>query len=183
MAVSSGGGHWVELCRLRGAFAGLDVVYVSTDPSSAASVEERHYTVRNVTRRDRLGFAVTFWQLARILMRERPDVVVSTGAAPGLVALAAAKLLVGARTIWIDTIASPDRLSLSARLARPIADAWLTQWEHLARPEGPHTRPAPAAARTASRSSSTGTGARRSARRPRASARSPTPTTPPSSSR
>lgn len=137
MAVSSGGGHWVELCRLRGAFAGLDVVYVSTDPSSAASVEERHYTVRNVTRRDRLGFAVTFWQLARILMRERPDVVVSTGAAPGLVALAAAKLLVGARTIWIDTIASPDRLSLSARLARPIADAWLTQWEHLARPEGP----------------------------------------------
>ena len=27
---------------------------------------------------------------------------------------------------------------MSGRLARRVADAWLTQWQHLARPEGPH---------------------------------------------
>ena len=63
--------------------------------------------------------------------------VVTTGAAPGLVALVAAKLLLRSRTIWIDSIASVETLSLSARLARPVADAWLVQWAHLARPEGP----------------------------------------------
>ena len=63
--------------------------------------------------------------------------MVSTGAAPGLVALALAKLMLGSRTIWIDSIANSERLSLSGRLARPVADAWLTQWAHLARPGGP----------------------------------------------
>ena len=27
---------------------------------------------------------------------------------------------------------------MSGRMARPVADAWLVQWEHLGRPEGPH---------------------------------------------
>jgi UDP-N-acetylglucosamine:LPS N-acetylglucosamine transferase len=138
MAVSSGGGHWVELRRLSAAFAGLEVVYVSTDASAAAEVPgARHYAIRNVSRRDRFGFAVLAWQLARILVRERPDVVVTTGAAPGFVALLVAKSLFGCRTIWIDSIASVEAISLSARLARPVADAWLVQWAHLARPDGP----------------------------------------------
>ncbi len=138
LAVSSGGGHWVELGRLRAAFAGLEVVYASTEAADAAGLGgARHYVVRNVTRRDRWGFAVTLWQLLRILLRERPDVVVTTGAAPGFLALAVAKLLCGSRTIWIDSIASVGTLSLSARLARPVADAWLVQWAHLARRDGP----------------------------------------------
>ncbi|MBP7003130.1 UDP-N-acetylglucosamine--LPS N-acetylglucosamine transferase [Amaricoccus sp.] len=138
LAVSSGGGHWVELGRLRAAFAGLEVIYASTDPSAAAGLDgARHYVVRNVTRRDRWGFAVAIWQLLRILLRERPDVVVTTGAAPGFLALAAGKLLCGSRTIWIDSVASAETLSLSARLARPVADAWLVQWAHLARRDGP----------------------------------------------
>ena len=137
MAVSSGGGHWVELRRVQAAFAGADVFYVSTDASAAVGLGARHYAIRSVSRRDRLGFAVVAWQLARILLRERPDAVVTTGAAPGVVALALAKTLLRARTIWIDSIASADTPSLSARLARPVADAWLVQWPHLARPEGP----------------------------------------------
>ena len=63
--------------------------------------------------------------------------VVTTGAAPGLMALVMGKLLAGSRTVWIDSIANTRRLSLSGRLAWPVADAWLTQWEHLARPGGP----------------------------------------------
>jgi len=137
MAVSSGGGHWVELSRIRGAFAGVDVFYVSTDPTAAAGLAAPHYAIREVTRRDRLGFLVVLAQLVRILLRERPDVVLTTGAAPGLIALAAAKCLLRCRTIWIDSISSAETMSLSARLARPVADAWLVQWAHLARPEGP----------------------------------------------
>ena len=61
----------------------------------------------------------------------------TTGAAPGFVALVLAKLLCRSRTVWIDTVANSEGMTLSGRLARPFADAWLVQWPHLARPGGP----------------------------------------------
>jgi UDP-N-acetylglucosamine:LPS N-acetylglucosamine transferase len=138
MAIASGGGHWVQLRRIMPAFEGLDVFYVSLDASSAADVPgRRYYTVRDVSRRDRWGFVVLAAQLARILARERPDVVITTGSAPCLVALGLAKTFLRARTIWIDSIANAERLSSSGAQARRVADVWLTQWEHLARPGGP----------------------------------------------
>lgn len=138
MAIASGGGHWVQLRRIMPAFEGLDVVYVSVDPSSAADVPgRRYYTIRDVSRRDRVGFAVLTAQLARIILRERPNVVITTGSAPCLIALGLAKTLLRARTIWIDSIANAERLSSSGAQARRVADVWLTQWEHLARPGGP----------------------------------------------
>ena len=138
MAVSSGGGHWVELCRIAPAFDGLDVVYVSTDPAADADLGPvAYHRIPNVTRKNPLGIFGLIRATARVVRRERPAVVITTGAAPGLVALALAKLLVGSRTVWIDSIAAGERMSLSGRLARPVADAWLTQWPHLARPGGP----------------------------------------------
>jgi hypothetical protein len=138
LAIASGGGHWVQLRRLMPAFDGIDVAYASVDSSSAADVPgRRYYTMRDVSRRDRAGFAVLTFQLTRILLKERPDVVITTGSAPCLVALALAKVLLRARTIWIDSIANAERLSSSGAQARRVADVWLTQWEHLARPGGP----------------------------------------------
>jgi UDP-N-acetylglucosamine:LPS N-acetylglucosamine transferase len=137
LAVASSGGHWVQLRRLRPAFAGLEVVYAGTDAAAEPDLGGRYYALRNVTRRNRLGFAVVIWQVLRLLARERPDVVVTTGAAPGFVALAAAKILLRSRTVWIDSVSSSEAMTLSGRLARPLADAWLVQWEHLARPGGP----------------------------------------------
>jgi UDP-N-acetylglucosamine:LPS N-acetylglucosamine transferase len=138
MAVASGGGHWVELRRILPAFEGLEVVYASVDASTDADLRPgRYYRIRNVSRRDPLGFFVIAWQLARIMRRERPDAVVTTGAAPGLMALVVGKLVARSRTIWIDSIASVETMSLSGRLARFVADAWLVQWVHLARPGGP----------------------------------------------
>jgi UDP-N-acetylglucosamine:LPS N-acetylglucosamine transferase len=141
MAVCSGGGHWIEMQRLLPAFEGsaVDLVFVSThDAADAGQTDRPYYRIRNATRRDRLAFAVLAVQLTRILRKERPEVVVTTGAAPGLVALALARWLCGSRTVWIDSIAAAERLSMSGRHAGRVADAWLTQWEHLARPGGPH---------------------------------------------
>jgi UDP-N-acetylglucosamine:LPS N-acetylglucosamine transferase len=138
MAVASGGGHWVELRRIVPAFDGAEVVYVSTEPQADADLAPaRYYAVRNVTRKDRLAFAATIRQLFAIVRAERPEVVVTTGAAPGLVALVIAKLVCRSRTVWIDTVANAERMTLSGRLARPFADAWLVQWPHLARRGGP----------------------------------------------
>ena len=138
LAVSSGGGHLVEMRRIIPAFAGCHVAYACTEPQPDPDLAGHpYYAIRDVCRRDRIGFAVVIWQVIGILRRERPDVVVTTGSAPGFLALALAKILCRSRTVWIDCISQAEQMSLSGKLARPFADAWLTQWEHLARPGGP----------------------------------------------
>jgi len=138
LAVSSGGGHWVQLKQLLPAFEGHRLSFVTVDPACAAEVEaERFYVVNdaNLWRKGALLF--TAIRIAWILLRFRPDAVVSTGAAPGFFAILFGRWL-GARTIWVDSIANAERLSLSGEKAGRFADLWLTQWPHLARPEGPH---------------------------------------------
>jgi hypothetical protein len=62
--------------------------------------------------------------------------VISTGALPGYFSLRLAKLF-GVKTIWIDSIANVEELSLSGQMIGKHADLWLTQWPHLAKPGGP----------------------------------------------
>lgn len=139
MVVGSAGGHWVQMRRILPAFEGMEVFYVGLDPSLDPDLgTARYYQIRNVTRRNPMAIFGIARRLGGIIRDERPDVVVTTGAAPGLLALAMAKLLRRGRTIWIDSIANTEKLSLSGRLARPVADAWLVQWQHLSRPNGPH---------------------------------------------
>jgi len=138
LAVASGGGHWLEMCRLYPAFENLDVAFVSVHPAYAEQVpDHRFYAVRDVTRWDRWGLIVLAAQLLRILLIERPSVVITTGSAPGLFALTIAKLVLRARTMWIDSIANCEQLSSSGMRARHFADVWLTQWPPLQRPDGP----------------------------------------------
>lgn len=138
MAIASGGGHWVQLMRLKPALEGFDVFFVSLDPSSADDVPGcRYYTIRDASRRNKAAFILVALQLLRILFRERPKVVITTGSAPALVALVLARRLLGARTIWIDSIANVERLSTSGEKAGRVADLWLTQWPELAEGQGP----------------------------------------------
>ena len=139
LAVASGGGHWIQLLRLRRAFDGCDVHYATVDAADrAAEVDPAPCHALPDANRDgklamlRLGLATV-----RLALRVRPDVIVTTGAAPGLLSLMAGKL-VGARTLFIDSMANGDELSMSGRLAVGRADAVFTQWEHLARVDGPH---------------------------------------------
>lgn len=138
MIATSGGGHWVQMRRLLPAFEGCTLsfvgVYTGLDPDLG---DAPYYQVRDVSRTDPLGFFVIVRQLWGAIRRERPDVVISTGAAPGLMAIILAKLMCRSRTIWINSVANTERLSLSGRLARRVSDAWLVQWPHLAGPEGP----------------------------------------------
>lgn len=137
LAIASGGGHWVQLQRLRPLLDELDVAYVSVDRSYGDDLSGHPlYVVRDASRWNKLRLVVQALQVVGILLRRRPDVVLSTGAAPGCFGLVFGKLL-GARTIWIDSLANVERMSLSGRLVRRFADLWLTQWPHLERPEGP----------------------------------------------
>jgi len=137
LAVSSGGGHWVELIRIVSAFEGHDVAFATVDEAYRIEAgTATFYTVRDVTRWNKLLWAQTFLKLVWIFVCEKPDVVVSTGALPGYFSLRLAKWF-GAKTIWLDSIANVEELSMSGQKIGKYADLWLTQWPHLARQKGP----------------------------------------------
>ena len=132
LAVASSGGHWVQLTRLQPAFADHDVAYLTTVPDHREEVAPaRYHTVRDANRWTKVRMACSAIKVAWVVLRERPDVVISTGAAPGYVAIRVGRV-VGALTIWVDSLANVDELSLSGRLASAVADFCLTQWPHLA---------------------------------------------------
>jgi len=137
LAVASGGGHWVQLQRLRPALEGHDVVYVATHAGYADEVAPfRLHVVNNASRKHKLSMLLLVLRMCLILIRVRPHVIISTGAAPGYVAMRFGRLM-RARTVWIDSMANVDEMSLAGRLAKRYADLWLTQWPHLASAEGP----------------------------------------------
>lgn len=136
LLVASGGGHWIELCRLSAAFAGYDCQFACTSSGVKAPVGTREVLLLPDGSRDSAwAIARAFFRLLGIVRRFRPELVISTGAAPGAVALFAGKLF-GVRTIWIDSIANRESLSLSGRLVRPVADLRLTQSDRLATRSG-----------------------------------------------
>ena len=137
LAISSGGGHWVQMLRLRPAFEAHQVVYASVRESYEADVAGEVYRkIPDATRWDRMRLLWMITCVCWLVVRLRPTVVISTGAAPGYVAIRIAKLL-GAKTIWLDSIANSEALSLSGQKISRHADLWLTQWQHLASADGP----------------------------------------------
>ncbi len=149
LAVASGGGHWVQLMRLRPAWDRHHVTYVTTTGAFRAEVARDaaargqpapgYYVVPEANRWQKLKLVRQLLGLAVIVLRTRPHAVITTGAAPGYFALRLGRL-VGARTAWVDSIANAGELSLSGKMAGRHADLWLTQWPDLACPEGPDFR-------------------------------------------
>ncbi len=134
----------MQLQRMRAAWDGCEVSYVTSKLEYKADIlrdarrrgenAPRFFTILAANRWQKFRLVWQLLNIFAILLWVRPDLVISTGAASGYFALRLGKLL-GARTIWVDSIANADEMSLSGKKIGPYADLWLTQWEHLARGE------------------------------------------------
>jgi UDP-N-acetylglucosamine:LPS N-acetylglucosamine transferase len=132
LAIASAGGHWVQLLRLLPAFNEHEIEFAATHSSFAGTVAgHKFYTVQDASRWDKLKLIYMTAQLAWLVFSVRPDVIISTGAAPGLMGVISGRLL-GIKTVWVDSIANVEKLSLSGRLAVFFADRVYTQWPALA---------------------------------------------------
>jgi UDP-N-acetylglucosamine:LPS N-acetylglucosamine transferase len=116
------------------------VTYASVGKDCAADVAPAPYhAIPDANRAHKVKLLVLLMRLSLLIMRVRPDVVISTGAAPGYFAVRIGRML-GARTLFLDSIANAEELSLSAHLAKRHCDLVLTQWPTLAEPDGPQYR-------------------------------------------
>ena len=133
IAAASIGGHWVQLLRIaRPMEEHFDMVYLCTHPRCITMVEgQKFHLISDFSRSDAWKLVPSFFRILRIVWREKPDAIITTGAAPGLVCLMVGRLL-GSKTVWIDSLANAAELSMSGRIASKIASKTFTQWKELA---------------------------------------------------
>jgi len=123
--------------RLGPVFADCHVEYATVDAMYGEDIpNDKIHVIPDATRWNKFGLMCLALRVAWVVLASRPDIVISTGAAPGYFALRFAKLL-RKRTIWVDSFANVDELSMSGQMAGKYADLWLTQWPELARAGGP----------------------------------------------
>ena len=130
---ASAGGHLTQLLKLESGWNGYNTFCVTTSDIVLEKLQKhgKVYVVGECNRRHLLKVLLVSIRCIRIILKERPDVVISTGAAAGCIMCFLGKMI-GAKIIWVDSITNIERLSLSGRLVRHIADLFLTQWQHLA---------------------------------------------------
>jgi UDP-N-acetylglucosamine:LPS N-acetylglucosamine transferase len=129
---ASAGGHLTQLYRVVPACFGHDYFIVTTkegaqDPSRSSA---RVYYVGWANRNHPYLLLKVFLRCLRLILSERPDVLISTGAAVGCVLAIQMKAL-GKRVIWVDTISHTEYLTLSGRIVRYFSDEFLVQWPDL----------------------------------------------------
>jgi beta-1,4-N-acetylglucosaminyltransferase len=135
--VCSHGGHYTETTRILDAFAGHDIFFATYQSDRAPEVAEiaRAYFIENIGTSVVRMFGAIFWA-AGVLLRERPDVVVSLGAEIAIPFFYLSKLL-RIRTIFIESWCRVEDLSKTAQLVYPVADVFLVQWPELLAVCGP----------------------------------------------
>jgi UDP-N-acetylglucosamine:LPS N-acetylglucosamine transferase len=108
------------------------VFFVSTLPLAAEMLEERGrvYIIGEADRHRPLQALGILLRSVLVVLRERPDVVLTTGSMPLAILCMVAKCF-GSKIIWIDSITNVEQLSMSGRYASHFADLCLTQWPHL----------------------------------------------------
>lgn len=134
LAVASLGGHWMQMLRVCGELEKrAPVCYVTTNAGAASMLAPGASldVVTDFSRSELWRLPRSLWQMWRIVRRRRPRAIITTGAAPGLMAIAVGRLC-GCRTLWIDSIANAATLSGSGKVARRLAHSVFTQWPALA---------------------------------------------------
>jgi beta-1,4-N-acetylglucosaminyltransferase len=131
--VCSSGGHFLQLYSLRELWEGRERIWV-TFPKEDTKVllEGEHiYWAYHPTNRNIRNLFRNCSLALKVLRKEKPSVVISTGAGVAVPFIYGARLL-GIRTIYIESLTRVKALSLTGNLVYPAARHFLVQWPELA---------------------------------------------------
>lgn len=136
--ICSHGGHLTEMEMLAPAFEGHRCFLVTYRSLRTEGLPGSCYLLRNIGSSPwrLLG---TFAHAARILWRERPDVIVSTGSEIAIPFLWLG-WFAGVQTAYIETWCRMTGPSRTGKLVYPAADLFLVQWPALLEHYGPKAR-------------------------------------------
>ncbi len=135
--VCSHGGHLNELRQLEPAFEGHARFYFSYDADTTRRLPQA-YLVPNMARNP-LEFLKNLFRAARVFRKERPDLMISTGAEIALPVLCIAKLF-RVPCLYVECGAQVLHPSFTGRIMHWLADEFYVQWPELLRAYGKRAR-------------------------------------------
>ena len=130
--VGSSGGHLTHLYMLKRFWQDKERFWATFDKEDARSLlkGEKLYPVYYPSNRSIKALIINTFRAVKILRKERPDLIISSGAAPAIPFFWIGKLM-GAKTIYIEVFDRIDKPTISGRLCYPVADKFIVQWEEM----------------------------------------------------
>jgi len=135
--VCSPGGHLDELQRIAASFEKYDLFYLTYE-SVRTPLNKRAYKVPNILRGPR-SFVSGFARTMLVILKERPDAIVTTGAELAIPAFAIG-MCIHSRRIFVESLARVRSPSGTGRLLYQFSDLFLVQWPSLAKVYGPRAQ-------------------------------------------
>ena len=128
--VTSSGGHLTHLMQLKEWWKDKDRFWVTFDKEDSRSIlnDERKYWCYFPSNRNIKNLIKNTFLSIKVLLKEKPDLIISTGAAPAIPFFYIGKLL-GAKVIYIEVYDRIDKPTLTGKLVHPISDLFILQWE------------------------------------------------------
>jgi len=130
--LASSGGHLEEISCLYPMAKKYDSFLVTEEGGQEKTLwGDRTIKVPQINRKQKdfiFAYIRLYFKAKKILKKERPDVVISTGALMTYPFCCIAKSL-GAKVIYIESFARIDSASLTGKLMKKKADLFCVQWE------------------------------------------------------
>lgn len=130
--VGSSGGHLTHLYLLKPFWENEERFWVTFEKDDAVSVleNEKMYPCYYPTNRNLKNLIKNTFLAVRILKREKPDLIVSSGAAVAVPFFYLGKLF-GAKTVYIEVFDRIDKPTLTGKLVYPVTDKFIVQREEM----------------------------------------------------
>ncbi len=130
--VGSSGGHLTHLYMLKPFWSNKERFWVTFDKEDAKSLlcNEKVYSCYFPTNRSLKALIINAKLAWRILRKENPDLIVSSGAAVAVPFFYLGKLF-GIKTVYIEVFDRIDKPTMTGKLVYPITDRFVVEWEEM----------------------------------------------------
>ncbi|MCL1950255.1 MAG: UDP-N-acetylglucosamine transferase subunit ALG14 [Turicibacter sp.] len=130
--VGSSGGHLTHLYLLKEFWEKEERFWVTFDKTDAQSIlkNEKMYPCYFPTNRNLKNLINNTFLALRVLRVERPDLIISSGAAVAVPFFYLGKLF-GAKTVYIEVFDRIDTPTFTGKLVYPVTDKFIVQWEEM----------------------------------------------------
>lgn len=128
--VGSSGGHLAHLYMLKPFWNNKERFWVTFNKQDANSLlkNEKVYNCYFPTNRNFKNLIKNTILAFKVLKKEKPDLIISSGAAVAVPFFYIGKLM-GAKLIYIEVFDRIDKPTLTGKLVYPITDKFIVQWE------------------------------------------------------
>lgn len=130
--VGSSGGHLTHLYMLKPFWQDKQRFWVTFDKEDARSLlqGEKMYPAYYPSNRSFKALIINTYRAINILWKERPDLIVTSGAAPAIPFFWIGKLM-KKKTVYIEVFDRIDKSTISGKLCYPVTDKFIVQWEEM----------------------------------------------------